>query len=150
MSVTTVKSRILDILDTSSDIKKTIRGSVRQLSEMPAAIVFADRAIHEKPASDMKKIIRDYRIMVLVQPMEHGVETAAEQAVEPFYAIVEELFDVRPGLWLADNTDTVDGVQDSFLTEDTGFTVIILAGAAWAGAEWILRVEELKKVVAGQ
>ena len=150
MSVTTVKARILEILDTSAEIKKTIRGSVRQLSEMPAAVVMADRAIHEKPASDIKKIIRDYRIIVLVQPMEHGVETAAEQAVEPFYAIVEELFDIRPGLWLVDNSDTLAGVQDSFLTEDTGFQVIVLAGAAWAGAEWILRVEEWKKVVAGQ
>ncbi len=150
MSVTTVKARILAILDTSSEIKKTIRGSVRQLSVMPTAVVFADRAIHEKPASDIKKIIRDYRIIILVRLMEHGLETAAEEAVEPFYAIVEELFDVRPGLWLTDYTDTVDGVMDSFLTEDTGFQVIVLAGAAWAGAEWILRVEEWKKVVAGQ
>ncbi len=150
MSVSTVKARILDILATSSEINKTIRGSVRQISEMPAAVVMADRAIHEKPASDLKTIIRDYRIMILVQPMEHGIETEAEQAVEPFYAIVEGLFDVRPGLWLTDYTDTVDGVMDAFLTEDTGFQVIVLAGAAWVGAEWILRVEEWKKVVAGQ
>lgn len=149
MTVSLTKARILDILDTVPQIKRVARGSLRQTSDTPTFLVFTDEAQHAKPAGDTKTIGRDYRIIGLVQPMEQGAEFEAEQAVEPFYNIIESLFDSRPGLWLEDNTDASPGVQDAYLTSDSGFQVIILAGAAWAGCEWVLRVEEIKNISQG-
>lgn len=149
MTVPLTKARILDILETRPEIKRVVRGTLRQTSANPAFVVFSDTATHEKTAADLKSIVRDYRIIGLIKPMEEGRETEAEQAVEPFYNIIESLFDSRPGLWLTDNTDSLAGIQDAYLVSDSGFQVIILAGAAWAGCEWVLRVEEFKNISQG-
>lgn len=156
MSVSTsaIKQRILDILDTASEIELVTGGTVRNVPVPPAFLVFTDAAEHGTPqtegySEDLKPMRRRYRIVGLIQSLETGVEIAAESALEPFFDIIEGLFDPRPGLWLTDNSDALTGVQNSYLTSDTGFTAIRLGGVDYAGCEWTLDVEYMKTVTKG-
>lgn len=156
MSVSTnaIKTRIIDILKTSDAINFATGGTIRNVNADKFFVVFTGDAEHGTPttdgyAEDLKPMRRRYRILGLIQPMEEGAELSAEAALEPYYDIMEGLFDPRPGLWLNDNSDTVTGVQNSYLESDTGFTAIRLGNIDYAGCEWTLVVEYMKTVSKG-
>lgn len=144
-----VKGRIKAILRTSTAIKTVTDGTTRDINIHPAFVVFSGDAVHEKVSADTKQVTRTYRIIGCIQPIEEGAELAAEAAVEPWLVAIPALFDPRPGLWLTDNTDPLPGVQTATLTSDTGFIVVTLAGASYAGCEWTLEVVTLSSLSQG-
>lgn len=151
-----IKQRILDILDTDSDIRAVSGGTARGMASasLPAFLVFTGDADHMPPTDENyttqdAQTTRRYVINGLIQTLETGVEFAAESALETYYDKIEALFNVRPGLWLTNNTDTLAGVVNAYLISDTGFTAIELGGTPYAGCQWILEVIVKKDVTRG-
>jgi len=149
MTVATQKARIRDILLSDSSISSVKFASLRQSSARPTFVVLTGNGQHEMLGDGLKMTTREYRILGLIQPFEHGREGEGEEAVEPFFATIEGLFDHRPGLWLTDNNDTLDTVEDSFLTDDSGYQPIQLAGTIWDACEWTLRVISIHNITQG-
>lgn len=150
MSVSTQVGRIIAILQTNTSIRSVTRGTLRAVNTTPAFFVVTGDSTRELHGNDQIVNTRSYSIFGVIKPVEAGREFDAEEALEPWFDTVEALFDNRPGLWLTDYSDTLDGVQDAFLISDPGFGVITVAGANYAGTEWILRVVSHKQVTRGQ
>lgn len=144
-----VKERIKAILRTHTAIQTVTDGTTREINLYPAFVVFSGDATHEKVSPDVKRVLRTYRILGLIKPMEEGSELAAEAALETWLDAIPALFDPRPGLWLNDNTDSLEHVQSASLLSDTGFIVLTLAGAMHAGCEWTLQVETIESLTQG-
>jgi len=149
MTVATEKARIIAILDTNSDIVSVLKGSLREINSTPAFFVIAGDSTRTLRGGDQIITERNYSIFGCIKAVEEGREFDAEEELEAWYTTIGNLFDTRPGLWLTDYSDTLDGVQEAFLVSDSGFGVIEVAGTNYAGSEWILRVVSHKLVTRG-
>lgn len=138
-TVANTKARIRAILSLFDGVF-VYDGTVRNVNSYPAFLVFAGEASHDKPSVDQKVVIRNYDIWGLIKPSEEGRETEAELAVEPWLDAVPALLDPRPGLWLLSQQDPLPGIVEAQIIDDTGFTIIPMAGADHAGCIWTLRV----------
>lgn len=138
------KTRILDILELVSNIKRAKTGSARALgSTLPAAFVLTGPAQYSEEAEDTLLMVRDYRIVILAAGVEAGREGDSEETLEPLYDAIRVAMFARPSLNTSDNTDPLPSVRKAYLTDDSGFVVTEVAGVNYASCEFILRVEHI-------
>lgn len=151
MGVPEHKARILEICATFAGVQSTVRGSFRGLTsdDMPAFTVLTGQAQHTRDSGDTGKHVRQYRVILLAYPIDAGFEFEGEEIVEPFYAIMEQEFLERPGLYLTDQTDALDGVLDAYLINDGGFQVTDFVSFGIAGAEFVIEVTYLDNIQQG-
>jgi hypothetical protein len=149
MSVPSVKARLQLLLEALPGVRAVYTQSLRNTAEFPSFVITTGPATYERLESDMTTIRRAYRLLLLVKPAELGVQLEAEEASEPFYALMSDLLQERPGLWITTPNNTVDGVLDAGLLSDTGLVARSLAGVDWLGVEWELEVLELENIQQG-
>lgn len=151
MGVAEHKARILEICATFDGVISTPQGSMRHISsmEMPAFTVLTGSATHTMIDSQTLETVRQYRLILMAMPVDIGLEFEAEALCEPFYPLVEVAFSERPGLYLVDQTDALDGVQDTNLISDGGFQVTQFAELGVAGSEFVIQVTYITSIQQG-
>lgn len=144
-----LKERILEILQIGANIKKAGTGTLRQgnTADAPYAIVETGAAEYSYPSNDVRDRVRDFSITVFVQPVNSGAEMEAEDACDPFFDLIPDLFDKRPSLTRY-NTGTsrdelpLNNVKQAYLISDGGYATVRFGQIAWAcAAGFVLRVE---------
>lgn len=136
-----IKERVMAIVRSLEGVADVKDGTVRDFNLYPSFAVFTREGAHTKTASDLKTTLRNYDLWAFIQPLEEGLETAAEQAVDTWIETLVNTFDARPGLWLATHQDALATVQNAMIIDDTGFTALEIAGASIAGFVCTLQVE---------
>jgi hypothetical protein len=150
MSVATERARIAAIAATITGIATTSAALPRNLTsaDLPALVVLAGEGTRTRDGGLMF-VQRTYRLALLVKPWAQGIELEAEQACEPFFPRFEDAYGQRPALQLTDNLTPLEGVQHSDLGNDTGTTMIELAGVGYAGVMFDLNVLSARDVPRG-
>jgi len=148
----TVKPRLASIAE--DYITGVVTGHSRiprdlSTADMPALVVMTGAAQQVQLGGGVIQELRTYSLALLALPWVMGVETEAEEILEPFFRRVALCFWGRPGLHLEDNTDALAGVQDVQVLGDSGVIEIALAAVSYAGTMIELQVEELFLVERG-
>ena len=153
MSVTTTIARIATILENIEGVVSVYAGRPNDVPPalFPAFIVLTDAGEIDNEsfaANDMALIIRQYRLILLVASWATGIELESEGLCRPFFERVEDAFLQRPGLENPKSLaigNQLQGVHDARLLSDTGIINIRIAGADFAGVQWVLQVSELRR-----
>jgi hypothetical protein len=146
MDVTPVKQRLYELLGTL--VPYTYPQSLRD-ANFPAFAVFTGNNTSSDIGSGMTQDTRLFTMRLMVGALETGDVGQMEAESEPYYALVYDLFDNRPGLGYPNQYDTLDGVLDSGIVSDSGFTVQELAGRPVVCVDFLLEVEYVSAINPG-
>lgn len=140
MDVTPVKQRLYQLLGSIEGIKTTYPQSLRDASMFPSFAVFTGSANSQDIGAGMAQDTRLFTLRLMVDSLELGDVGQIEADSEKFYKRVYDLFDNRPGLGYPNQYDHLNGVLESAIVSDSGFTVQELAGRAIVCVDFLLEV----------
>lgn len=149
-TVSDIKERILEILRIDASIKKAAMESLRgsNTADAPFAVIETGAAQYAyDEGNDTRERVRDFSITIFVQPVMTGAEFEAEEACDPFFELVPDLFDQRPSLTVYDvddekDVEPLDNVKQAYLVSDGGYDTLKIGNVLWAcAAGFVLRVE---------
>lgn len=145
MTVQTQRERIAAISATITGVDTGFARKPRAINtaDMPACVVFVGPDVKTRQAIEILHHRREYLLILFVGALAQGNEGEIEERCDPFFERFEQAFQTRPGLWLADNTDALAGVQDAYLTTDAGITELNFNDASYLGINFTLVVEYL-------
>lgn len=146
MDVTPVKHRLYELLGTL--VPYTYPQSLRD-ALFPSFAVFTGSNTGEDIGSGMTQDTRLFTMRLMVGALETGDVGQMEAESEPYYALTYDLFDNRPGLGYPTQYDTLDGVLDSGIVSDSGFTVQELAGRPIVCVDFLLEVQYVSAINPG-
>lgn len=159
MSITTVKTRLAQIVAATTGIHRAYAEGPRSLAgpDLPTAVIFAGPSTMERDGDKNWIEHRTYFIRVYVWPIQTGLDGAAEAARDALLCPVRDMLMAHPGLGLggildpADFDPETDGpLQGVWRTVYTGDQPAIFpystdAGANYIGTEHHVLVDEIVK-----
>jgi hypothetical protein len=144
MSIETVRPRLKTIFEGVTGLTTVLTGVPRGSAavNLPILLILTGRMVRQRLDADTIIETRNYRLVLLVKAWAAGIDLEAEDLCEPFFTRIPAAIDPRPGLHTTTNADPLATVQEARLTEDSGIIGIEFGGKDYAGAEWILEVDE--------
>lgn len=150
MSVQTVKARLTEIQSDGTLFADVARAyghapNTINAADMPCWINFTGPATYDHIiiGADENLETREYKMRLYVLPYGAGAQGEAENLCEPFFPIVRDVFNARPGL---EYPAHLPGVQTAILLGDSGVNVLPYNGQFHWGIEFRLQVTEIVQV----
>lgn len=149
ITLANTRTRLKTLLEAITGVTKAFAYTPRNVQEAdcPCFLIVPAEADHDNVTPDLHRVMRRWRLILLIGKAGTGIYGDLEKALDPFYERVEDKFEAEMQL------DELDSeVIHALIDEDSGQGTIEFppeSGNKWVGCEWALLITTKRVVTTG-